>query len=125
MATIRPTWTEAQNLRTAAAVNASQSTEAENNVIDFDTLGADAARVFVDVVMGSATEILVEAFSSVDSGTSFATEPFFARTITANTDFDFLVLNMAHARIVISNITGGNSGLIGLSYAWRQWSSTP
>ena len=123
MAIIKPVWTEAQSLRPAAVVNAGQDTSAENRDIDFDTLGADAARVFVDVAMGSATEILIEAFSSVDSGAALASEPYFARTVTANADFDFLITNMAFVRIVITNTAGGNSGLIGLTYAWRQWSS--
>lgn len=123
MTIMKPDWTEGQSLRAAAAVNAGQDTRAENLNIDFDGLGADAARVFVDVAIGSATEILVEAYSSVDSGTALASEPFFARLVTANTSFDFLITNIAFARIVIANTAGGNSGPIGVTYAWRQWTS--
>ena len=125
MAVIKPVWTLAQSLRPAAVVNTGQHTSADNDHIDLATVGADAARVFIDVAMGASTEILIEAFSSVDSGTSLTDEAFFNRTVRANSSFDFLVLNMPWVRVVITNVAGGNSGLIGVTYAWRQWSSTP
>lgn len=125
MATIAPAWTLGQSLRTAAVVPAGQDTSTENMHIDLAAAGADAARIHVYIALGSATEIRVDAFSSVDGGVTPTKEVFFTRTLRTSTSFEFQVLDLPWVSLLIVNAAGGDSGLIGVSYAWRQWSSTP
>lgn len=121
----RPVWGLNQTLRAPAVVPAGQDTAGENTHFDLAAAGADAAQIHVDVPLGSATEIRLDAFSSVDGGVTLARETFFTRSVRSSTSFEFLVVNVPWISLVVANVAGGNSGLIGLTYAWRQWSSVP
>lgn len=121
MATISPSWTENVTLRSSATLAAGAS---DTNDIDFDNLTADAAKVLVDLTIGSSSGITVEVFDSVDSGTTDGDVATLSFTMTATGKRSFSIQNTPYVAVKVTNDDGSNAtGNLAITYAWRNWNS--
>jgi hypothetical protein len=124
--TITPAWTENQTLH-ASAVLAAVSSTADD--LDLANLGYDAVHIQVEVIFGGTPDgnVLVEVFTSPDSGTNDDTEPYLSFTIedatSATLRKSFTILNVPFIRVQYTNNDTADNVTIETLYAGRKWSA--
>lgn len=127
MSTITPSWTENVNLHTSGSVAAGVAVVDD---IDYDTLGADAAAIVIEVIFGATPDgdILVEVLNSSDSGTNDDTEPVASMVIPWETSATKRQTMETGGRpydaIRVTNLNTTDSVTVDSWLAWRQWDST-
>ena len=126
MVTVKPDWTENVSLHSSSSVAAGGSATDD---IDLDNLGADCVNVQIEIIFTGTVDgdVLVEVFSSPDSGTNDDTEPITSlripETASATKKVTIKLENLAYAAIKVTNNDSTASVTYESIYAWRNWLS--